>query len=81
MDPHLSTEPLDRVACDLFHFEGEQYLMVIDELSNYGFHHKYRKTPCSEVVINVPETWFLQVGYAAQIRSDRGPHFRSEFYA
>jgi hypothetical protein len=81
MDPRPSTEPLDRVACDLFHFKGEQYLMVIDEFSNYGFHHKYKKTPCSEEVINVLETWFLQVGHAARICSDGGPHFRSEFDA
>jgi hypothetical protein len=81
MDPHLAKEPLDRVACDLFRFEGVQYLMVVNEFSNYGFHHKYRKTPCLEEVINVLETWFMQVGHAARIRSDGGPHFRSEFNA
>jgi hypothetical protein len=71
MDPHPSTEPLDKVACDLFHFEGEQYLMVIDEFSNYGFHHKYKKTPCSEEVINVLKTWFLQVGQMEALISDQ----------
>jgi hypothetical protein len=60
MDPHPSMEPLDRVACDLFAFEGGHYLMVVDEFSNYGFHHKYKKAPCSEEVINALEAWFLQ---------------------
>jgi hypothetical protein len=58
IDPNPPTEPLDKVACNLFHFDGEHYLMVIDEFSNYGFHHKYKNTPCSAEVINVLETWY-----------------------
>jgi hypothetical protein len=79
MDPYLSTEPLDRVACDLFTYQGSQYLMVIDEFKNYGFHHRYNKAPCTEEVTRVLETWFLQVGHPARLQSDRGPHFHSEF--
>jgi hypothetical protein len=53
--------------------------MVINKFSNYGFHHKYRKAPCSEEVIDFLEAWFLQVGRAARLCSDGGLHFRLEF--
>jgi hypothetical protein len=43
IDPHPSKEPLDRVACDLFTFKGAQYLMVVNEFSNYGFPTNTRK--------------------------------------
>ena len=80
-EPLLQTEasfPMQEVAMDLFDYEGQTWLAMVDKFSGYPFAHKLRSTTTAAVT-TVINDWFLEFGYPHAIRSDNGPQFRSEF--
>ena len=65
---------------DLFDFEGNTWLVLVDKYSGYPFAQSLRSTTTAAVT-SIINDWFLEYGFPVVIRSDNGPQFRSEFAA
>ena len=73
-----ATAPMTHVGVDLFDFQGQDWLVMVDRYSGYPFTQRLRRTTTSDVT-SVLNEWFMDWGYPSIIRSDGGPQFRSEF--
>ncbi|XP_055585053.1 uncharacterized protein K02A2.6-like [Uranotaenia lowii] len=69
--------PFERVASDLFHFRGADYVVIVDSYSNF-FDFKKLSDPTSEAVILEMKTWFSVHGIPKIVESDNGPQYSSE---
>ena len=71
-----SLAPMQTVATDLFSFQGDEYLVLVDRYSGYLCAYKLRKTETSYIIDML---WFNLLGWPKTIRSENGPQFRPEF--
>nr|XP_029730519.1 uncharacterized protein K02A2.6-like [Aedes albopictus] len=68
--------PFERVASDLFHFRGAEYLVIVDSYSNF-FDFKRLTEPTSEAVISSLKKWFSVHGIPRILETDNGPQYAS----
>nr|XP_029715860.1 uncharacterized protein K02A2.6-like [Aedes albopictus] len=69
--------PFERVASDLFHFRGNEYILIVDSWSNfYDFKKLSRST--SDEVINIMKNWFAVHGIPRVLETDNGPQYSSQ---
>ena len=76
----LPNYPWQRVAADLFHLKGEEYIVVVDYFSRFPEVKKLKATT-SQSIINVLKTMFSRYGIPEELRSDNGPQFSSQEFA
>ena len=72
--------PLFSVGTDIFHINGQNWLVMVDRSTGFPFAAKLPSLNTS-AVINQLQTWFRDLGYPKIIRSDNGPQFRADFTA
>ena len=70
--------PMEQISCDLFQWEGKDYLAVVDRYSGYIWAKILRKTG-TENVTKVLEDIFNDFGFPRKIQTDNGPQFRGPF--
>ncbi|XP_038061713.1 uncharacterized protein K02A2.6-like [Patiria miniata] len=79
--PHeLPTRPWQILGTDLFHFEGNEYLMIADYYSKFPLVHRMPANCTSGAVIDATQQIFSEHGVPEKIISDNGPHFASAAY-
>ena len=72
--------PGSHYGVDLCHFEGQDWVVLMDRHSGYPFAKRLNKTNTAAVCRFLTGT-FTEVGWPSVIRSDNGPQFRGEFKA
>ncbi|XP_030834726.1 uncharacterized protein K02A2.6-like [Strongylocentrotus purpuratus] len=75
--PH---HPWETVGTDLFHFEGDKYLIVIDYRSKFPFVRKVRGGCTSSTIVRIRKNIFSEQGIPLKIVSDNGPQFSCREY-
>ncbi|XP_062704473.1 uncharacterized protein K02A2.6-like [Aedes albopictus] len=68
--------PFERVASDLFHFKGKEYLLLVDSYSGY-FDMKQLPETTSKQVIKQLKEWFSIHGIPQVLETDNGPQYAS----
>lgn len=71
--------PLQRIHLDLFHFESNVALIIVDAFSKY-IDIRLLKSSNSLQVIEQVESFFAYFGIAEEVVSDNGPPFNSELF-
>jgi len=74
----LDSAPLEDVGTDIFHYNKENYLVLVDRASGFLWCDKLVRTNTASV-IRLLSGWFCLFGYPSTIRSDGGPQYRQEF--
>lgn len=69
--------PFERVASDLFHFKGKEYLLLVDSYSGY-FDMKQLPETTSKQVIKQLKEWFSVHGIPQVLETDNGPQYACE---
>lgn len=69
--------PWEKVGADLFHWEGNEYLICIDYYSNYPEITMLASTS-SETVVTHLKSMFSRHGIPQRLVTDNGPQFSSE---
>ena len=73
--PHeIPVRPWQIVAADLFHFEGSNFILIVDYYSKYPFVRKLNNFS-SQDVINTMKQVFGENGIPERIISDNGAHY------
>ena len=73
----VPSRPWQVLGTDLFHFNGENHLIVADYYSKFFVVRKV-PTPCtSTAVVNLLAELFAEHGIPKKVVSDNGPQFRS----
>ena len=70
--------PLFSVGTDIFHVNGQNWLVMVDRSTGFPFAAKLSSLNTTAVT-NQLQTWFRDLGYPKIIRSDNGPQFRADF--
>uniref|UniRef100_A0A3Q2YZ04 Integrase catalytic domain-containing protein n=1 Tax=Hippocampus comes TaxID=109280 RepID=A0A3Q2YZ04_HIPCM len=70
--PDLPTAPWKKVGTDLFHYNGKDYLLVIDYYSNYPEIALLTSTTATNVITHV-KSFFARHGIPDIVVSDNGP--------
>ena len=87
LQPKQSTEPLEvnvarfpmkELSCDLFQWNGSDYLVIVDRFSGFLWGKMLRKTRTDNVT-KILQTIFHDFGYPQVIQTDNGPQFRGPF--
>ena len=76
----VGNHPMEQVGADLFQFQGEDWLVMVDRYSGYPWTRKLHKTD-TKAVLAALRSWFSDTGLPGTIRTDGGPQFRGEFDA
>lgn len=66
--------PFERVASDLFHFKGKEYLLLVDSYSGF-FDIKQLPETTSQHVIKQLKEWFSIHGIPQVLETDNGPQY------
>ena len=72
--PHT---PWTKLATDIFHFQGTNYLILVDYTSKFPVVKQLRKIDQRAVITALEET-FTERGYPDELVSDNGPCYRGE---
>lgn len=72
--------PAQIIATDLFHFQKDNYLLIVDSYSGW-FEFKKLKYANSTEVIQFLKEWFSNHGICETLESDNGPQFSSKEFA
>ena len=76
--PHeVPTRPWQTLGTDLFEFEGENYLIIVDYYSKFPFIEKMPAHCTAKAVVEVTEKLFSEQGIPQKVVSDNGPQFSS----
>ncbi|XP_064456892.1 uncharacterized protein K02A2.6-like [Ornithodoros turicata] len=67
----------ERVASDLFSFEGQSYIVIVDNYSGYLDFRKLRGESAQEVV-NVMKEWLATHGIPKVLETDNGPCYTAK---
>ena len=76
----LPDRPWQRIAADLFAWEGKEYLLTVDYFSRFIEVDHLRSTT-SSAVITALDAHFSRYGLPETLVSDNGPQFASEQFA
>ena len=63
-------------AADLFTLNGNEYIVLVDQLTGFFCCDKVTKTSTASILIKLPN-WSNILGWPETIRTDGGPQFRS----
>lgn len=69
--------PFERVASDLFHFKGKEYILLTDSYSGFYDFKMLRETTSREVISTLKD-WFSVHGVPQVLETDNGPQYASE---
>ena len=78
LQPDVAIRPMQKVSCDLYHWDNKNYLIAVDRYSGYPFTSPLRQLHTTAVT-QCLDNWFLVYGYPEVVKSDGGPQFRTEF--
>ena len=78
--PRQGTFPMESIGCDLFQWDGNNYLAVVDRYSGFLWFKLLRRTATKDVT-KVLMDIFEGYGFPLFIESDNGPQFREPFLA
>ena len=71
--------PWTKVATDIFHFENESYLLLVDYTSRFPIVHKLTSTMAQQVASHM-KLIFSKYGWPETIISDNGPCYSAESF-
>ena len=78
LQPHdVPSRPWAKVAVDLFHLNGQQYLLIVDYLSGFWEVEPLQSTLSSDVIKNM-KMRFARYGIPDEVVSDNGPQFAAQ---
>lgn len=81
LHPHnVPSYPWQKLGCDLFDYQGAQYLIVADYYSKYPIIRKLSSTT-SAAIINHLKSIFAEHGIPESLVSDNGPQYSSKEFA
>lgn len=69
--------PFEQVAVDLFSYNGNEYLVMVDPLSGWLSVAKCGQSASSAGIIGHLKKWFTDFGIPVKLISDNGPQFSS----
>ncbi|XP_036347078.1 uncharacterized protein K02A2.6-like, partial [Rhagoletis pomonella] len=72
--------PWEIVAVDLFNFQGDTYLLIVDSYSGF-FDLAIAHQTTTTNIINILKPWFSTHGIPSVLESDNGPQFSSQEFA
>ena len=78
LPPSAAVEPMRHVGTDLFDAIGHSWLTLVDRYSGYAWVKKMKNTNTESITTQLTK-WFTESGWPANIRTDGGPQFRTEF--
>lgn len=73
----LPAYPWQKVATDLFHLDGKDYIVIVDYFSRFPEVKRLQSTT-TQSIINTLKTMFARYGIPEIVRSDNGPQFSSQ---
>ena len=76
----LPAYPWQKVATDLFHLDGKDYIVLVDYFSRFP-EVKRLQTTTTQSVVNTLKTMFARYGIPEVVRSDNGPQFSSKEFS
>lgn len=68
--------PFQLVSSDLFHFKGDEYILIADHYSGFVDFKKLKSATSAEVILCLKQ-WFSVHGIPETFESDGGPQFTS----
>ena len=71
--------PWTKLATDLFHFEGDSYLLLVDYTSHFPIVHKLKSMTAKHIADHIKQI-FAEYGWPDTIVSDNGPCYTSEIF-
>ena len=71
--------PWTKIATDIFHFENESYLLLVDYTSRFSIVHKLTSTTAQQVA-NHMKLIFSEYGWPETIVSNNGPCYSAESF-
>ena len=73
-----ASEPMEQVGADLFDFQGQDWIVMVDRFSGFPMAARLTKTTTEAVTTQLTK-WFHDWGFPKRIRTDGGPQFRRAF--
>lgn len=80
MTHEIPTLPFEIVGSDLFHFQGDEYLLIADSYSGFFDFAKLRELTTKSVVSQL-KSWFATHGVPRKLITDNGPQYASIEFA
>ena len=78
LQPHdVPSQPWAKVAVDLFHLSGQQYLLIVDYFSGFWEVEPLQSTLSSDVIKKM-KMHFARYGIPDMVVSDNGPQFAAQ---
>ncbi len=77
MDSHY---PMHRIGTDLFHWNGQDYLILVDYYSSFPWIRALSRTTSSEVICHLKNI-FSEYGIPLHVHSDSGSQYTSQEFA
>ena len=68
-----------KVVTDIFHFENDSYLLIVNYTSRFPVLHKLMSTTAQQVVSQI-KLIFSEYGWPETIESDNGPCYSAETF-
>ena len=82
LQPHeIPTRPWQTLGADLFEFEGDNHLIIVDYYSKFPFIEKMPMHCTAKAVVEATKKLFSEQGIPQKLLSDNGPQFSSSVYA
>ena len=75
----LAAYAMEFLGSDLFHFDGDTWLIVVDFFSGFPLVKNFGKHSSTAKVIKRLKKWQNLLGYCRKIRVDGGPQYRDTF--
>ena len=75
----VTIHPWTKVATDIFHFENESYLLIVDYISRFPIVHKLMSTMAQQVASQM-KLIFSEYSWPETIVSDKGPCYLAETF-
>lgn len=80
MSHEIPTLPFEIVGSDMFHFQGDEYLLIADSYSGF-FDFVQLKEPTTKAVVMQLKRWFATHGVPRKLITDNGPQYASTEFA
>lgn len=76
LQTEVPTLPFEIVGSDLFHFQGNDYILIADSYSGFFDFVKLRETSSRTVIVELKK-WFATFGIPRILLTDNGPQYSS----